>query len=100
MPAETCTYDLDHVVQRTGVPSVDWLRRKLNAGLVPGRRAGRTWRMTESDIAALVDYIARPARRQSVADAPAPVGIAALPASVKASALTSGSRRKLHRHTA
>ncbi len=56
---ETRTYDLAYVVEETGVPSEAWLRRLLNAGTIRGRRAGRQWRMTTSDIAALVEYMGR-----------------------------------------
>jgi hypothetical protein len=92
MPAETRTHALDYVVEQTGVPSEDWLRRKLNAREIPGRKAGRIWRMTDSDIAALVDYLARPARTstadsQSIADA--------RPATVPG--LTPRARRNLNR---
>ncbi|MGW4718324.1 hypothetical protein [Nocardia sp. NPDC004260] len=92
MPAETCTHSLAYVVEQTGVPSEDWLRRKLNAGEIPGRRAGRIWRMTDSDIAALVDYLARPARAsgtgiRSIAETPA----------ASASGLTPRAKRNLHR---
>jgi hypothetical protein len=92
MPAETCTHSLAYVIEQTGVPSEDWLRRKLNAGQIPGRKAGRIWRMTDSDIAALVDYLARPARTanggsSSIADAP----------SAMSSGLTPRARRNLQR---
>lgn len=59
MTQETRTYKLDEVVARVGVPSELWLRRKLNAGVLRGRRAGRIWSMTESDIVYLIDYMAR-----------------------------------------
>lgn len=59
---ETKTYELEYVVEHTHACSTNWLKRKLNAGLIPGRKAGRHWYMTESDIAALVDFMARPAR--------------------------------------
>lgn len=65
MPAETQTFPLDYVVEHTGAPSEDWLRRKINQGLLPARKAGRHWRMTESDMAAVVDLMAVPARIDS-----------------------------------
>ncbi|NEW49388.1 hypothetical protein GV792_04930 [Nocardia cyriacigeorgica] len=56
---ETRTHPLAHVVAETGVASEDWLRRRLNAGKIRGRLVGRTWRMTDSDIAALVAWMAK-----------------------------------------
>lgn len=96
MPAETQTHSLDYVVEQTGVPSTDWLRRKLNAGEISGRKAGREWRMTDSDIAGLVDYMARPARTQRI-DAQSIADTGSF-----TSGLTRGARRNLHRerHTA
>lgn len=98
MPAETRTHDLAYVVEQTGVPSEDWLVRKLRAQEIPGRRAGRVWRMTDSDIAALVEYMARPARAprpgpQSIADAPA----ATTQTSPSVTGLTPAGRRKLRK---
>ncbi|MBF6298279.1 hypothetical protein IU459_12075 [Nocardia amamiensis] len=92
MPAETCTHPLAYVVEQTGVPSEDWLRRKLNAGEIPGRRAGRIWRMTDSDIAALVDYLARPARISS-----ADIRLIAETPAASASGLTQRAKRNLQR---
>ncbi|WP_406234980.1 hypothetical protein [Nocardia sp. NBC_01009] len=57
--AETETFDLAYAAQKSGAPSADWIRRKLNANAFRGRRAGREWRMTESDIAGLVAWMAR-----------------------------------------
>jgi hypothetical protein len=31
-------------------PSQDWLSRRLNKGIIPGVKLGRTWVMTEDDI--------------------------------------------------
>jgi hypothetical protein len=31
-------------------PSVDWLSRRLNAGIIPGSKIGRKWLMTGDDI--------------------------------------------------
>lgn len=33
-------------------PSVDWLSRRLNAGIIPGTKLGRTWVMTDDDVRA------------------------------------------------
>ncbi|MFE3081753.1 DNA-binding protein [Nocardia tengchongensis] len=56
---ETRTFTLAEVVERVDVPSELWLRRRLNAGTLRGRRAGRIWSMTESDVAYLLEYMAR-----------------------------------------
>lgn len=66
MLPETQTHALEFVVEQTGAPSVDWVVRKLRLGLIPGRKAGRQWRMTDSDIAALVEYMAQPARPRAI----------------------------------
>jgi hypothetical protein len=31
-------------------PSVDWVSRRLNAGIIPGSKIGRTWVMTDDDV--------------------------------------------------
>ncbi|BBY65701.1 hypothetical protein MHEL_39440 [Mycolicibacterium helvum] len=31
-------------------PSEDWLSRRLNKGIIPGAKPGRTWVMTDGDI--------------------------------------------------
>ncbi|MCV7229098.1 hypothetical protein [Mycolicibacterium komossense] len=36
-------------------PSVDWLSRRLNAGVIPGTKLGRTWVMTDDDVRAALD---------------------------------------------
>lgn len=56
---ELKTFPLAYVVETTNVPSEDWLRRRLNRREIRGRLAGRTWSMTTSDIAALIDYMAK-----------------------------------------
>lgn len=77
------TVDLDQAARITGAPSADWLRRKLNERKIPGRRAGRRWRMTRSDMAAAVEYMKRPAKvapaddDHAPADAPKPTGLTA-----------------------
>lgn len=95
MPAETRTHSLAYVIEQTGVPSSDWLRRKLNAGEISGIKAGREWRMTDSDIAALIDYMRRPARQ--IAAAPASASDAGVQTGRNVSGLTARSRRKLQR---
>lgn len=36
-------------------PSVDWLSRRLNAGIIPGAKLGRTWVMTDGDVRAALE---------------------------------------------
>ncbi|MBF6328762.1 hypothetical protein [Nocardia transvalensis] len=81
-PDEVETFPLAFVVEKTGVPSEDWLRRRLNARQIPGRRAGREWRMTLSDMAALVEYMATGPSR---------------PVTTDSTGLTPASRRRLER---
>ena len=38
-----------------------WYLRQLNAGLLPGHRAGRTWFLTERDIQQALEQTAQPA---------------------------------------
>ncbi|MFE2995057.1 hypothetical protein ACFXG4_08600 [Nocardia sp. NPDC059246] len=59
---EIKTHALDYVVEVTGAPSVRWVQDLLRAGVIPGKKSGRSWRMSDSDMAALVDYMARLAR--------------------------------------
>lgn len=42
-----------------------WLRRHLNRGEISGYRVGRTWRMTEDDVAHFID-----SRRNTTIEAP------------------------------
>ncbi|MFE3229293.1 DNA-binding protein [Nocardia sp. NPDC059228] len=89
---ETRTYTLAEVVERVDVPSELWLRRRLNAGILRGRRAGRIWSMTESDIAYLLEYMARgpkAAAAEQVAPTPAP------PVVSVAAGLSAKSRKRL-----
>lgn len=65
-PLEIKTFDLAHVVEETGAPSEDWLMRRIRARVLPARKAGRHWRMTESDMAAVVKYMEHPAKTDTV----------------------------------
>ncbi|MGW0249849.1 DNA-binding protein [Nocardia goodfellowii] len=58
---ETMTHSLEYAVERIGAPSVDWLARRLSAREFPARRVGRSWRMTDSDIAETIRRLAQPA---------------------------------------
>jgi hypothetical protein len=52
---EPLTYDLAEAAERIGGVSEKWLAARLRAGKLPGRKVGRKWRMTASDIEAAVD---------------------------------------------
>lgn len=49
------TYDLAEAAARIGGVTEKWLAARLRAGKLPGRKVGRQWRMTESDIEAAVE---------------------------------------------
>lgn len=53
----TCplTYDLATAAERIGGVSEKWLAAQLREAKLPGRKVGRHWRMTESDIEAAVE---------------------------------------------
>ncbi len=51
------TFALDYVVTRTGAPSEDWLMRRIRSGDIPACKSGRHWRMTRSDMAAVVAHM-------------------------------------------
>jgi hypothetical protein len=53
----TCplTYDLAEAAERIGGVSEKWLATQLRQGKLPGRKVGRHWRMTQSDIEAAVE---------------------------------------------
>lgn len=48
----TCplTYDLAEAAERIGGVSEKWLAAQLRRGKLRGRKVGRHWRMTDSDI--------------------------------------------------
>lgn len=49
------TYDLAAAAERIGGVSEKWLAVQLRRGKLPGRKIGRHWRMTQSDIEAAVE---------------------------------------------
>ena len=51
------TFALAYVVTRTGAPSEDWLMRRIRSGVIPACKSGRHWRMTRSDMAAVVAHM-------------------------------------------
>ncbi|WP_280442254.1 hypothetical protein [Nocardia brasiliensis] len=89
------TFTLDYVVELTGAPSERWIRMRLNSGQFRGRRAGRQWRMTKSDIAYLLESIANTTEPPTQ---PAPAPTQPAPAA-NPTGLTRASRRRLKRRT-
>ena len=53
--ADALTYDLAEAAECIGGISEKWLAAQLRAGKLPGRKVGRKWRMTASDIEAALD---------------------------------------------
>jgi hypothetical protein len=72
----TCTYSLAEVAALC-LPAewngVLWLSRQLNAGRIRGYKVGRTWRMTDKDVAAFIDSGRKPAKPAAVTSATADV---------------------------
>lgn len=52
-PDEPLAYPIRDLVPP--FPSVDWLSRRLNAGIIPGSKLGRTWVMTDDDVRAALE---------------------------------------------
>lgn len=48
-------YSLPTLVEAGVFPSLDWLRRRLTAGTIPGRKIGRSWVMTAEDVAEAIE---------------------------------------------
>lgn len=61
------TFSLEQVCELTGAPSYDWLYRRIVSGELTAVLAGRAWRMTHSDMAAVVTYM-RNLAEQKVAE--------------------------------
>ncbi|BCN42227.1 hypothetical protein [Prescottella equi] len=49
------TRTLEQAADRVGVP-VDWYRKRLNTGHLPGRMTRSRWSLCERDIAAAIEY--------------------------------------------
>lgn len=49
------TYNIADAAQRMGAPSERWVLDQIRAGRFPARKMGRSWRMTETDIADALD---------------------------------------------
>lgn len=59
-PTPATTLPVSVGAERLGV-SEDWYLRQLRKSRFPGRKIGRSWRLTESDIRAAIEIVARPA---------------------------------------
>ena len=49
------TYSVAEATGQMGAPSERWVIERLRAGVFPGRKVGRSWRMTDGDIDAASD---------------------------------------------
>ena len=49
------TYSASEAAQQMGAPSARWLVHQLRSGRFTGRKIGRSWRMTDQDIADSLD---------------------------------------------
>lgn len=54
------TYSLAEAAERIGGCSTHWLANGIRAGKFPARKIAGKWRMTEADIAAVMDVVANP----------------------------------------
>ncbi|MCV7424388.1 helix-turn-helix domain-containing protein [Mycobacterium yunnanensis] len=73
--------------------SVRWLTRRLNRGELSGYRVGKTWRMTEADVEALIAKH-RPATQAPVVESAEPEAVATVSF---LDGLSERSRRRLER---
>lgn len=69
-PAHT----LEEVVAAGWAPSVLFLLRRLRSGEIKGRKVGREWRMSDSDIQAYIESLAN--KRERVSE-PTRIGLSA-----------------------
>lgn len=76
------TFDVEEGAQRLGV-TADWYMRQLRARKLPGHKIGRTWRLTDDDVAQALKLTATTTN----------------PAHADPAGLTPGSRRRLNRGT-
>ena len=49
------THAIADVADSMGAPSVRWVVDQIRSGRFPARKIGRTWRMTDQDIAEALD---------------------------------------------
>ncbi|GAB3211259.1 hypothetical protein [Nocardia tengchongensis] len=93
---DTKCHPLEIAAERLGAPSTHWLMLQLRARKLPGRKVGRSWCMTDSDINEAIELLASPALVRIADPAPVVGGHATQPGGVDfASALTAGSRRRM-----
>jgi hypothetical protein len=77
------TYSTAEAAEQIGAPSERWLIEHLRSGRFPGRKVGRHWRLTDQDIADVLDVCRNDASR------------AALPVVTPIVGLTPTSRKKV-----
>lgn len=51
------SHELEEVVAAGWAPSVRWLQARLRRGDIKGRKVGRTWKMSDRDVEALVEWL-------------------------------------------
>lgn len=49
------TYSIAEVAEQFGAPSERWVIDQIRAGRFPARKIGRSWRMTDQDVADALD---------------------------------------------
>jgi hypothetical protein len=49
------TYSVAEVAEQIGAPSERWVVEQLRAGRFPGRKVARNWRLTDQDVADVLD---------------------------------------------
>lgn len=59
------TYSIADVADRMGAPSVRWVLDQIRAGRFPARKIGRSWRMTDEDVADALDACRNSVRQRS-----------------------------------
>ena len=75
MSTSNLTYSSGDAAIRMGAPSERWLIEKLRAGAFPGRKVGRHWRMTDSDISDALAACSNEVRRIQAAATPGRAGL-------------------------
>lgn len=56
-------HTLTQVVEGNFAPSVDWLSRRLNRGEITGYKVGRSWLMSDQDIADMLESRRNPKKQ-------------------------------------
>ncbi|OMB93229.1 hypothetical protein A5732_16900 [Mycobacterium colombiense] len=78
------------VLPREWTDGERWLARRLNRGEIHGYKLGRTWRMTEADVTAMIDHYSN-----TVEAPPEHVHHCGQPPKTVADGLSARSRRRL-----